>query len=938
MFLFARLMSRVPQVLVTLVVFSLSSGVLGGVLLYMDAVGPEVLEDFTEDVPVDMKVQVQRIFQYQNETTLADIIETIENQTHVLRTESVTYVESYDWNQADHRYFENTYLGVDSTFLQTFPDALQNTEENLQFNDTTCWLEAETMDHLDLALGDNYTVKIRRYDDYGQETVEKENFTIVGTFTSRLFMRSYYWEGQDTFTSLRMVTTKGGLIDRISPLFPSNEVRYGIWTKIDRGLVVFSDPAQTIDELDNIRRRIEQRLLPYAAVPYDGFDLRDAVSEYVSWVFVIRAISVAFCLPTILMGILLVYYNSNLLADEQRRDVGTLKTRGASGRQAFRWIMGSAMFTAIIGSLGAIGTGIVGAIVSSTVRTFMDFNLDQLGQFSFFFTHQSFVFIFAFSFAVGALFALPAAMKALTITATEAHSIVQRENLLEREDIGNPFFDIIGFAFSAYLLVPLLMILGYGFNLIAVASIMLLVTPLLAITLFTFIRGTARMSPSFKSAILERIKKPQLAAASRVFSRASTVFKKSEVIGTMFIALVFTAGVFSSVSATSGYTHMEHLFWFENGADIKVELNPVFGNMTAAFVNNLTAIEGVSSASAILEAKGHATYRTLDIQGIPHDNNVSIDIIGVQPEEYESTGFWLPYFAYKSTPQQALQAMQLANSNVLSSFRPLSHFTGQYPNRRPVYADEFRLELSGPDEKHYLDCHIIDTLTQGEAGGTTYLPGFNTNSFVLVNLDYVQMALNTSRVSRYFVSIEKQANYTQIVRDIYEFAPNNIVSIESSHQRLDQALDAKAGQSVFGIYTLNVVFALVYLTAGMTVVSVIRVRKLRREFSIMRALGSETRDIMLVAGVDVIASVLLATAIGSLFGIVLASLVSQIPLVFMDSSAVYLWSRLPVMIAIPVELLIGIIITAFAFSLVAALMVTWRCLQANIAEEIQYAE
>ena len=44
MFLFARLSARAPEVITTLLIFSLSSGVLGGILFYMDSTAPTVLK------------------------------------------------------------------------------------------------------------------------------------------------------------------------------------------------------------------------------------------------------------------------------------------------------------------------------------------------------------------------------------------------------------------------------------------------------------------------------------------------------------------------------------------------------------------------------------------------------------------------------------------------------------------------------------------------------------------------------------------------------------------------------------------------------------------------------------------------------------------------------------------------------------------------------
>jgi hypothetical protein len=66
MFLFARLSARAPEVITTLLIFSLSSGVLGGILFYMDSTAPTVLKDMTSDVPIDMEVSFGPRFYTQN--------------------------------------------------------------------------------------------------------------------------------------------------------------------------------------------------------------------------------------------------------------------------------------------------------------------------------------------------------------------------------------------------------------------------------------------------------------------------------------------------------------------------------------------------------------------------------------------------------------------------------------------------------------------------------------------------------------------------------------------------------------------------------------------------------------------------------------------------------------------------------------------------------
>ena len=95
LFLIARLLSRAPQVLTTLLVFSLSSGVLGGILFYMDSVGPDVLDDMMDDVPIHMQIYFTNIFYNQNDTTIEYIQSIVTEQENVKSTEIVSIIDSW---------------------------------------------------------------------------------------------------------------------------------------------------------------------------------------------------------------------------------------------------------------------------------------------------------------------------------------------------------------------------------------------------------------------------------------------------------------------------------------------------------------------------------------------------------------------------------------------------------------------------------------------------------------------------------------------------------------------------------------------------------------------------------------------------------------------------------------------------------------------------
>ena len=96
MFLTSRISSRAPELLVAFLVFSLSSGVVGGVLLYLGSAGPEVLTEMSDQVLIDMQVSFRQSFYNQNESTIESHKELVLDQDFVANAESVSYIEIND--------------------------------------------------------------------------------------------------------------------------------------------------------------------------------------------------------------------------------------------------------------------------------------------------------------------------------------------------------------------------------------------------------------------------------------------------------------------------------------------------------------------------------------------------------------------------------------------------------------------------------------------------------------------------------------------------------------------------------------------------------------------------------------------------------------------------------------------------------------------------
>ncbi|MCK4566906.1 MAG: ABC transporter permease, partial [Candidatus Thorarchaeota archaeon] len=575
MFLFSRLSSRAPEVMVTLLIFALSSGVLGGILFYMDSTSPDVLNDMTSDVPIDMQVTFSSPFYSQSNITIDDIEENVAQQDYVTATEQVKFAEIYDYMwEGEEEDFREGYLGSNFTSFESFSDAIDIEIFDREYDSNSCMVENALFLRRGLQIGDNYTINLLVYNSTWDEVEIQKSFTIVGTFSSNIYMHQPRW-GQPEVTYLRMITTPNAINSTFDVL--GHDPYYGlqdrIWVRFDHSLIVNTDSSSVISSLSNIQKRIEQDNLPYAMV--DNFQLMGAIYEFSSWSVSIRAIALSFSIPSVIMGAMLIQYNARLLSDAQRKDVGTLKTRGASGWQAFNWVLSNALVTGFVGSLGAIITGIASAVLSGTVTELLVFDPQRLAGFEILLQPYAVFIVFMFSFSVGLIVAIPSAVKALLMTPSEAHSHLESSVLADAEKMGTTTIDLIAVGISGWLLFPLIGVFAFsGQSLFGTLAFAAIIIPILGIFLFSFTRLLSRPTASIKARVLGKIKSPSLIVGSRLMSRTVLMFKKSETMGTMFIAMVFTAGLFASVSATTGSTHMKQIYMFETGADVTIDIRP----------------------------------------------------------------------------------------------------------------------------------------------------------------------------------------------------------------------------------------------------------------------------------------------------------------------------------------------------------------------------
>ena len=951
MYLKSRIASSSTQLLVAFLVFSLSTGVVGGLLLYMDSIGPDVLTEMSEDTLIDMQVQFRSEFYENNGTDIEPYRLLVQDQDFVESAESISIIAIEDDDVSDERYSLSTVLGVEPSFWNSYSDAVRMATIAGELNSTSCYLQKSMFQELGLEIGSNYTISVPTLDSESNPIRINATLTISGTFESDLFRRRFSLE-EPSFSALYVIMDRAASWDYFRNLSHTgtNSIIDRIWTKFSTEDITTGDPAFISGTLSRTERLLEQRILPNASVV--EFKLIGIIHEFSAWALSMRTISLAFAIPSIVMGVMLVQYNSNLLADQRRRNVGFLKTRGATGVQAASWVLSMSLFTGLIGSLGAILSGSLAALIAGGTREFMEFQQAQASSFIIVFLPQSILLIFLFTFLLGLAISISTVIKAYLMTPADAHAAVGRDDLTQQENSGNILYQIAAMVVSGVLLTLLINSLtsmtdlSSGATYLGAAMILLLAAFVVS-SAFVFAVPLSKL----KSTLLTRIGVRNLVAGTRVMGKAGLFAKRSEVMSLVFISMVFTAGIFSSLAATTGSGHMKELFMFEVGGDVVIEVKAGLSNVTLDLLDNITAIEGVTTASGMLRTTAMVEF-WMDWHSTYYYYNRTITTYGIEPDTWSKTAYLKPNYAYYTTPDAALEKMRANHTNLITNFQPIIGYdTNILGQSVPLVSDEMVLNLYTEAESHRANCTIVDILADRPSGfgpssygaqffrGVSYLPGEEGDEiFVMVNLDYMHECLNTTRLTKIYIDVEEGADYERILSDISNVAPYSFESVESPYVYIDEVLDSRAGQSIYGAYTLNVIFSVAFLTVGTSLVISMKVRSLRRYFSLMRAIGTQYRTLLAAFIIDSALGVGVGGVVGAIIGSIMTLLVLQMPLTYLGVTTSVTWSRLPMVIIIPMELLTAIVLIAIIASLASTYVIARKGLNVNIADDMRLTD
>ncbi|MFX1538986.1 MAG: FtsX-like permease family protein, partial [Promethearchaeota archaeon] len=249
-------------------------------------------------------------------------------------------------------------------------------------NETVLLIDEYSLEWHNLQLGDEVLIRSLRY-DYPAEIPQNATAKITGIIeydsedrwiSQSNTSRNTLWDYFDWSYGLVFITNQDNFVDFITVIYEDNIIPVDIRGQINIHLDQLDafNLGNEVTRLEQFRQQLEldANAFGYAYVSsgiiwkIQSFEFQFAATLLIMWLFSI---------PTIIATLFLANFSLSLLRDRKRRQIGVLKTRGASSRQILIVLIGESIITTIISvGLGGI-LGLPFAYLAIQSDRFLDF-------------------------------------------------------------------------------------------------------------------------------------------------------------------------------------------------------------------------------------------------------------------------------------------------------------------------------------------------------------------------------------------------------------------------------------------------------------------------------------------------------------------------------------------------------------------------------------
>jgi len=875
--------------------------VIAGVNISIDTTANSTLMAFLDLVPVDFEVST-------NNESYEEIIDALKVEDVVWAdvTTDIGYVTMGKWGYEDEEYAtligvrpesKDTIVKMLNAYYPLFFMGFQEFQANLMFQDLT---------------GDfNITSDGIVLQDYQAEAIDAE----VGD-TIYLENVAYWWNGTDEFneTYYYNVTVSGiidfqlseqyGLFD-IGMAFPYAFVHiddrntliedlnltyyygdviildeygggygggyYGgnytfyVWT--DRGeLVIPGDLEKTKENYAVMSRTMRNSLLD---IGLTEFSISEApiipiMEGFNIFLMFARLVILAILIPIIALGIYLSLISVEVGMTRRKRELGILKTRGATNRQLFGLLFTESIILGIIAGIIGLFLGIfVSGIFLSLTSVPSQFAGNLFGMYI---SNSSIAIVVIFSVV---MIMIASYRPAKRITSQSGVEMLKHRAEGEVKIPYKPTLDIIfvGIAIFTFALMFIVRseVFGSLYQYICILDLVLIVlTPPSA---FLFIIGLTRLLTRGTTKIYDKASRAVKFLTKDLWHIVNrNIVRNPRRTSNMclIIAIGLAFGMVVSTFVESQYTYEERLVKSSIGGDLSVD---VTYDTNISFADNLSAVDGVELLTPVVTLSTATTGTWVTLVAF----NASTYYEIVEPEQY--------YFS-EGDPKGTLEKLKTNDNAIINTLFAKSEYLRVGDN----YPTEIFYPFTGTTESH----------TFNVVGIAKILPGLSETYgiYVFTNQIYVDLdSLNLSAISsggtplKFLVKVSDGYDPSVVANEIKDLYPSSVVSVSVLKEELENIGKDPLTGTLYNFLMLIYFFAILIITLGLGLVIYFAAVERENELAGFMARGASTKQVSSLLFGEGLTIALVGVLIGVFTGLLGAYMINELISFVIGSSA-----------------------------------------------------
>ncbi len=638
--------------------------------------------------------------------------------------------------------------------------------------------------------------------------------------------------------------------------------------------------AQYIDEnLEEVKIHLEeefQRIIVTGL--YEVEKLRNHVNTYMS-----SQILTLLAFPVLIMSMMLTIFTSETSISRRKREITTLRSKGASFNQVFSTFVWEALILAIIGlALGLSFAMIMAPLIGSTTSLF-SFDFSIYVSYIEYLTLPPLALIIAGAIAMY----LPAAYILHVARRIDVSEVGQPTTNIEEEGTEETSGWRYAFALGATLSVMVVMPLVFE----PIGSTAII--QVLVVTLLLFV--ASYLGSRTMRAVTAHVSEGTnfLFGEKSVYLSRSLRKRKGQFLPLMVIlTLTLTTTSMMLIQSASFEATLTNELSYAIGADLRIETDP----LPFTYIEELLSNPGVYKATPVLETWGRVGDDEFFIEGLNALDYLKIGYFAPESFPYNTSSDILTKL--NATSNGIIISEYYANLWNKSTGQTLQISTGTINASRTAEYQIIGVMKSAPGFGA-ASTRDIQTSTFGSQFGFQVKKG----GFALTNLDYLSNVSTIQTSQLFLVDLISGFDSSELIMSIDAVRNTDVYSPESF------ALDEFSGIQLFvsGIDGLTMVGFVMSAAMGLAAITLFlgsAVLEREPEYALVRALGGTRKQVVSMvfgefAGV-VIAAIGISIILGVLFGFVMGILTFSIS----PFSPI-----ITEVLAIPLTLMIVIIIT-----------------------------